>query len=96
MHLGRTLGKAALWLLGLCAVVLAAWFGINATDEALSAEARAALAVPLGQAHPDPFTGKPMRFDPQTGTIGFDIETEHLSGGARPIRERYGRMALPL
>ena len=43
-----------------------------------------------------PFTGKPMRFEPQTGTIGFDIETEHLSGVARPIRERYGRMALLL
>lgn len=56
----------------------------------------AALAGPLGQAHADPFTGKPMRFDAQTGTVGFDAKVEHLSGAVRELRERYGRMALPL
>ena len=56
----------------------------------------AALAGPLGEAHADPFTGKPMRYDAVTGTIGFDAEATHLSGVARPLRQRYGRMALAL
>src|SRR5688572_2378787 len=42
----RSVAKWGAWLLGACVVVLAAWFAINATDEALSDEARAALVVP--------------------------------------------------
>lgn len=61
-----------------------------------SDQVAAALAGPLGQAHADPFTGKPMRFDAQTGTLGFEAKLEHLSGAVREQRERYGRMALPL
>ena len=56
----------------------------------------AALAGPIGQEHADPFTGKPMRFDPSTGTVGFEVENEYLSGVTRAQRERYGRMALRL
>src|SRR5260221_5951389 len=41
----RKVVKGAAWLLGLCVVVLAAWFGINATDEPLSEEARAMMVV---------------------------------------------------
>ena len=57
---------------------------------------RAALDGPLGREHPDPFTGKPMRFDPQTGTIGFEAEVKHTTGAMRPLRGRYGRVALAL
>ena len=58
----------------------------------------AALAGPLGRAHPDPFTGGPMRFDPKTETVGFDtqLEVKLFSGAVRGLVERYGRMALPL
>ena len=56
----------------------------------------AALAGAIGQAHPDPFTGQPMRFDAGDGTVGFDALNKHLSGVARPLRDRYRRMALPL
>ena len=56
----------------------------------------AALAGPIGKAHPDPFTGKPMQFDPSTGTLGFEVATKHLTGASRGLRERYGRMALRL
>ena len=59
-------------------------------------EVAAALSGPLGVAHPDPFTGKPMRFDAQSGTIGFEAEEMQLTGVARGLRQRYGRMALPL
>jgi len=55
-----------------------------------------ALAGPLGRAHPDPFTGKPMRYDSATRTLGFDAEPKYLSGVARGSRQRYGRMALRL
>jgi hypothetical protein len=89
-YIGRSHGRAGVQTLARLLVNLRAK-GITKPEDVA-----AALAGPLGQAHPDPFTGKPMRFDPQTGTIGFDIETEQLSGVARPIRERYGRMALPL
>ncbi len=53
-----------------------------------------ALAGPLGKAHADPFSGEPMRFDPANATIGFDALNQHLSGAARPLRARYGRVAL--
>lgn len=56
----------------------------------------AALAGPLGKAHLDPFSGEPMRYDPATRTVGFDIEAKYSSGVARSLRQRYGRMALPL
>lgn len=56
----------------------------------------AALAGPLGRAHADPFTGKPMRFDPKTETIGFEADERLLSGVMRPIRARYGRVAMPI
>jgi hypothetical protein len=59
-------------------------------------EVASALEGPLGRSHPDPFTGKPMHFDPRTGTIGFDVELKHISGVSRPLVQRYGRMALPL
>src|SRR5262245_1497854 len=42
----RGLLKAMAWLLGAVVLLLATWFGINATDQELSAEARAALDVP--------------------------------------------------
>lgn len=56
----------------------------------------AALAGPLGQANADPFNGERFRFDPRTRTIGFEAESKHISGGVRPMRDRYGRMAIPL
>ena len=59
-------------------------------------EVAAALSGPLGMAHPAPFTGRPIRFDAQTGTIGFDAEEMQLSGVARMLHDRYKRMALPL
>jgi hypothetical protein len=55
-----------------------------------------ALASPLGRTHPDPFTDEPMRFDPKTGTIGFEAQYKCISGASRPLVNRYGRMALPL
>jgi hypothetical protein len=55
-----------------------------------------ALSGPLGREHADPFTGEPMRFDPKSRTIGFEAERRHISGVARGLRDRYGRMALPL
>jgi hypothetical protein len=60
------------------------------------ADVAAALDGPLGAAHADPFTGKPMRFDGHDGTVGFDVEQSYLTGVARNIAERYRRMALPL
>jgi len=48
---------------------------------------------PLFRAHPDPFTGKPMRFDPNTRTIGF--KSPVVMGGTSPsLYERYGRVAV--
>ena len=38
--------KAIGWLVGIGVLSVAAWFGINATDEALSADAQAALLLP--------------------------------------------------
>jgi hypothetical protein len=61
-----------------------------------SQDVAATLAGPLGRAHADPFTGEPMRYDPATQTIGFDAEAKHISGAARHMRKRYGRMALRL
>ena len=55
----------------------------------------AALEGPLGRSHLDPFSGNPMRFDPNTGTIGFHTEAKYVSAGPRPLVYRYGRMALP-
>jgi hypothetical protein len=46
MKLVRTFAKAAAWLVGTAVLVLAAWVGINATDEALSDEARAMMVAP--------------------------------------------------
>ncbi len=42
----RSLLKAVVWLLGIVALALALLFGINATDEPLSAETLAAMQVP--------------------------------------------------
>src|SRR5512139_968853 len=41
----RAILKGAVLLLGFAALALAAWFGINATDEPLSAEAQALLSI---------------------------------------------------
>src|SRR5262245_13228748 len=41
----RKLAKGVAWLAGACVLVLAAWVGINATDEPLSDEARAMMVV---------------------------------------------------
>jgi len=89
-YFGRAHGRAGVQTLVRLLVNLRA-MGITQPQDVA-----AALAGPLGQAHTDPFTGKPMRFDPQTATIGFEVEAKLLSGVTRPIRERYGRMALPL
>ena len=71
---------------------------LRASGRASPNEVAAELAGPLGRSHPDPFTGKPMQFDPQTSTIGFEtkLEMKHLSGAVRPVVERYGRVAVPL
>jgi hypothetical protein len=69
---------------------------LRATGTSKPEEVLAALAGPLGRSHLDPFTGKPMRFDPSTGRIGFDTQLKYISGAARALVERYGRMALPL
>lgn len=42
----RVIIKGSAWILGLAVLVVVAWFGINATDESLSDEARAAMSVP--------------------------------------------------
>ncbi len=55
-----------------------------------------ALFSPIGSAHLDPFAGKPMVFDPKTGTIGFDAEAKYYSGQTGALLQRYGRMAIPL
>ena len=69
---------------------------MRATGISKPDELAAALAGPLGRAHPDPFTGKPMRLDPKAGTVGFDtvFEVKIASGAVRPLLERYGRLAL--
>ena len=41
-----SLAKWGAWLLGGCVLALGAWFAINATDEALSDEARATMVLP--------------------------------------------------
>jgi hypothetical protein len=69
---------------------------LRATGISKPEEVLAALAGPLGRSHLDPFTGKPMRFDARTRTIGFDTQPKYISGPARALVERYGRMALPL
>jgi hypothetical protein len=65
--------------------------GISKSDEV-----EVALAGPLGKANADPFNGERFRFDPRTRTIGFEADSKFISGGIRPMRDRYGRMALPL
>jgi len=48
-------------------------------------------------AHPDPFFGKPMRFDPGTRTVGLDIPDHFMSAGElQSLRKRYGRVAIEL
>jgi hypothetical protein len=42
----RKLTRGAVLLAALAVLLLASWFGINATDEPLSGEARAAMVVP--------------------------------------------------
>jgi hypothetical protein len=69
---------------------------LRALRVSASDDVGAALDGPLGREHPDPFTGKPMQFDPETGTIGFEAEVKHITGAMRPMRERYGRVALAL
>jgi hypothetical protein len=56
----------------------------------------AALAGPLGRAHPDPFTGKPMRFDPKTNSIGFDAKLEYGSSALQEVIKKFGRVAVVL
>jgi hypothetical protein len=54
-----------------------------------------ALDGPIFKAYLDPFTGKPMRFDEKTRTVGF--ESPVGSGGVvDAMRERYGRVAVEL
>jgi len=47
-------------------------------------------------AHPNPFTGKPMRFDEKTGTIGFDAPATLMSYAGKQLIAKYGRVAIPL
>lgn len=63
-----------------------------ATPEAVAA----ALAGPLGAAHLNPFTGKPMDFDAQAMTLGFACEEKHLTGAARGLRTAKGKVELLL
>jgi hypothetical protein len=89
-YFARAHGRAGVQALSRLVVKLRA-AGISKPEEV-----SAALEGPLGQAHPDPYSGKPMRFDASNGTVGFDMLNEHLSGVAREVRQRYGRMALRL
>src|SRR5262245_5959161 len=70
-----TLLKAIAALLGLGALALAVWFGINATDEPLSDEARAALDVP-----PPPAPSKDNGFLDFL-TLGAPAETPAYEAG---------------
>jgi hypothetical protein len=56
----------------------------------------AALAGPLGVAHPDPFTGKPMRYDAKTNSIGFEATLEYGSSALREVIKKFGRVAVVL
>ena len=89
-YAGRMHGASGVQTLARLMVRLKA-AGISKPDDVA-----AALAGPLGRDHPDPFTGKPMRFDPKNETIGFDTKLKYQSGVTTPLVERYGRMALPL
>jgi hypothetical protein len=89
-YIARAHGRAGVQTLSRLFVKLRA-AGISKPEDVV-----AALAGPLGQAHPDPFTGKPMLFYSSSGTIGFEILTGHLSGVARELGERYGKLALRL
>jgi hypothetical protein len=55
-----------------------------------------ALDGPLFAAHPEPFTGKPMRFDAKTRTIGFYSPVDLLGGALMSLEQRYGRAAVEL
>lgn len=63
-----------------------------ATPEAIAA----ALGGPLGAARPDPYTGKPMTYDPETSSLGF--ESQNKSGlVAQELKKRFsGRVAIAL
>jgi len=89
-YIGRMHGFAGVHTLVRLQVTLRAR-GISKPDEV-----RAALAGPLGRSYLDPFTGESIHFEPSTGTIGFDTQPKYISGVARTLVERYGRMALPL
>ena len=89
-YIGRAHARAAVQGLARLQVSLRAKGLVKPEDVA------AALAGPLGKTHADPFSGEPMRYDPSTQTVGFDIEAKYLSGVARFVHQRYGRMALPL
>ena len=60
------------------------------------AEIERALAGPLGRAHPNPFTGKPMDFDREKMTLGFDCPMELVTGSARGAIFADGKVSLPL
>jgi hypothetical protein len=69
---------------------------LRAAGIAKPADVLAALDGPLGAAYPDPFTGRPFRFNPQRMTLGFVCELNYLTGVARDLRAANGRVELPL
>src|SRR5881392_634234 len=81
MKLARTLIKMGAWLVGAAVLVLAAWIGINATDEQLSGEARAAREL----LQPPPAPGKDNAFldmlvlTAPEGVPTFDAALERLN-----------------
>ncbi|MCE9639509.1 MAG: hypothetical protein K8S22_05060 [Betaproteobacteria bacterium] len=60
---------------GLYALV-AVQLRLRAAGTATPAAIAAALAGPLGAARPDPYTEKPMSYDPKTNSLGFESQND--------------------
>lgn len=48
----------------------------------------AALAGPLGTGRPDPYTARPMTYDPQTNSLGF--ESQNHSNALQAVKKKHG------
>jgi len=80
---------------GLLALV-ALQIGLRAASATTPEAIVAALAGPLGKERPDPYSGRPMTFDPKTNSLGFESQSKS-STDLVALKKRFGgRVAIAL
>jgi hypothetical protein len=78
-------------LLALVSTQLALRAAGASTPEAVTA----ALAGPVGQAHLNPYTGKPMAYEASTGRLSFDTQG-NMTPAISALKKKYGKVAVSL